>query len=95
MLTLAKRFLRQILDGMQEQIIAGVPVVVLEPNCAAVFRDELRNLLPHDEDATRLSRQTYLLSEFLQHTARDRGSRSRPASGRCCRRCDRRTATRS
>jgi FAD/FMN-containing dehydrogenase/Fe-S oxidoreductase len=66
MLTLAKRFLRQILTGMEEQIRAGLPVVALEPSCAAVFRDELRNLLPNDEDAVRLSGQTYLLAEFLE-----------------------------
>ena len=71
MLTLAKRFLHQILDGMAEQIEAGVPVVALEPSCGAVFRDELRNLIPNDENAVRLSEQTFLLSEFLQHHAPD------------------------
>jgi Fe-S oxidoreductase len=30
-----------------------------------VFRDEMRELLPDREDAKRLSRQTFLLSEFL------------------------------
>ncbi|MGH2866346.1 MAG: FAD-binding and (Fe-S)-binding domain-containing protein [Solirubrobacteraceae bacterium] len=69
MLTLAKRFLGQILEGMQEQILAGVPLVVLEPSCGAVFRDELRNMLPNDEDAVRLSQQTYLLAEFLERHA--------------------------
>lgn len=33
----------------------------LEPSCAAVFRDELKNLLPHDEEAQWLSKQTFLL----------------------------------
>jgi Fe-S oxidoreductase len=33
----------------------------------AVFRDELGNLFPHDERARRLSRQTFLLSEFLDN----------------------------
>lgn len=37
----------------------------LEPSCIAVFRDELINLFPDDEDARRLHRQTFLLSEFL------------------------------
>ncbi|MGH2864532.1 MAG: FAD-binding and (Fe-S)-binding domain-containing protein [Solirubrobacteraceae bacterium] len=69
MLSLAKRFLRQILDGMRAEIQAGIPLVVLEPSCGAVFRDELRNLLPNDEDAVRLSAQTYLLSEFLAEQA--------------------------
>jgi Fe-S oxidoreductase len=44
-------------------------VVVLEPGCASVFRDELRNLFPKDPRATRLASQTYLLSEFLERQA--------------------------
>jgi Fe-S oxidoreductase len=40
-------------------------VVGLEPSCVAVFRDEMVNLFPHDEDAKRLSEQSFLLSEFL------------------------------
>jgi Fe-S oxidoreductase len=41
-------------------------VVGLEPSCVAVFRDELTNLFPHDQRAQALSRQTFLLSEFLE-----------------------------
>jgi len=37
----------------------------------AVFRDELVNMLPHDEDAKRLSLQTLTLAEFLEAHARD------------------------
>lgn len=65
----AKRWLRQILEIMREEIRAGTPVVVLEPSCAAVFRDELINLFPHDEDAKRLQSQTYLLGEFITQKA--------------------------
>ena len=35
------------------------PIVGLEPSCVAVFRDELPNLFPDDEDAQRLRRQTF------------------------------------
>ncbi len=69
MLDLAKRFLRDILATLREPIRAGVPVVVLEPSCLAVFRDELRNLLPHDEDARRLCEQSFLIDEFLERRA--------------------------
>jgi Fe-S oxidoreductase len=69
MLDLAKRLLGQILQALRPQIEAGVPVIGLEPSCVAVFRDELTNLFPHNEDAKRLSKKTYLLSEFLEHTA--------------------------
>jgi FAD/FMN-containing dehydrogenase/Fe-S oxidoreductase len=65
MLTLAKTMLLRILDALRPQIRAGVRVIGLEPSCVSVFRDELVNMLPNDEDAKRVSRQTSLLSEFL------------------------------
>jgi len=68
-LDLAKKFLRNILATLHPQIEAGIPLVGLEPSCAAVFRDELKNLFPHDEDAKRLASQTFLLSEFLEKKA--------------------------
>jgi Fe-S oxidoreductase len=61
----AQALLRQILDTLQEDIRGGVPIIGLEPACTAVFRDELTNLYPFDEDAKRLSRQTFTLAEFL------------------------------
>ncbi|PYR58314.1 MAG: FAD-binding oxidoreductase, partial [Acidobacteria bacterium] len=61
----AKRLLRDILDELRPHLEAGTPIVVLEPSCLAVFRDELVNLFPDDEDAKRLSRQSFLLAEFL------------------------------
>ncbi len=69
MLAQAKRFLRNALAGLRDEIRAGIPMVVLEPSCAAVFRDELVNLFPDDGDAGKLSRQTYVLSEFLREKA--------------------------
>ena len=35
----------------------------------AAFRDELINLYPMDEDAKRLSKNTFILSEFLMQKA--------------------------
>ena len=69
MLDRAKRLLLKTLDTLSPEIDADVPVVVLEPSCAAVFRDELINLFPEDDRAQRLSRQTFLLSEFLEKKA--------------------------
>jgi Fe-S oxidoreductase len=66
MLTTAERLLRQILETLQPQITAGIPIVGLEPSCIAVFRDELTNLFPNDENAQRLKKQAFLLSEFLE-----------------------------
>ncbi len=65
MLTEAKRYLKKIMDALGAEIDAGLPIVVLEPSCASVFRDELRNLFPHDERTSRLRQQVFLLSEFL------------------------------
>jgi Fe-S oxidoreductase len=69
LLDAAKRYLRRILQELGPQIDAGRPLVVLEPSCASVFRDELRNLFPTDGRADRLRRQTVLLSEWLEHHA--------------------------
>jgi FAD/FMN-containing dehydrogenase/Fe-S oxidoreductase len=66
MLDRAQALLLQILDELSPEIEAGIPVVGLEPSCVSVFRDELLNLFPHDERAQALSRQTFLLSEFLE-----------------------------
>jgi FAD/FMN-containing dehydrogenase/Fe-S oxidoreductase len=69
MLASARRFLRRILDALREPIRAGIPVVVLEPGCASVFRDELGNLFPNDRDARRLGKQALTLAEFLVREA--------------------------
>jgi Fe-S oxidoreductase len=69
MLGLAKRQLGQIVEALRPQIRAGIPMVGLEPSCTAVFRDELLNLFPHDEDARRLQAQTLTLAEFLTEKA--------------------------
>ncbi len=65
MLHSAERLLRRILETLRPAIRAGAPVIGMEPSCLAVFRDELPNLFPHDEDAKRLAKQSFLLSEFL------------------------------
>ena len=65
----AKQYLERIMSVLTTQIDAGIPVVVLEPSCASVFRDELRNLFPLDARATKLRGQTFLLSEFLERHA--------------------------
>jgi len=70
MLDRAKQLLLEILDALETEIEQGIPIVVLEPSCAAVFRDELLNLFPKDERARRLSQQTFLLSEFLEKKAK-------------------------
>ena len=71
MLDEAKEYLQNILEALCEPIDAGVPIVVLEPSCASVFRDELCNLFPENPRAARLRSHTFLLSEFLMDHAPD------------------------
>jgi FAD/FMN-containing dehydrogenase/Fe-S oxidoreductase len=71
MLGSARRLLASALDVLSEPIERGVPLVVLEPSCAAVFRDELPELFPRDERAARLSGSTRLLGGFLEAEAAD------------------------
>ncbi|HXZ13377.1 MAG TPA: FAD-linked oxidase C-terminal domain-containing protein [Candidatus Sulfotelmatobacter sp.] len=71
MLERAKDYLRNVMNALAEPIESGLPMVVLEPSCASVFRDELRNLFPKDARAERLRSQTFLLSEFLERSAPD------------------------
>lgn len=73
MLDTARRWLAQILVALRPAIRADIPVVVLEPSCCAVFRDEMLNLFSNNLDARRLARNTFLLSEFLErNTSGDR-----------------------
>jgi len=67
----AKKMLLEILDVLRPHIRNGISVVGLEPSCVSVFRDELVNMLPDDEDAKRLSGQTFLLTEFLAKKVKD------------------------
>ncbi|MBI3478590.1 MAG: FAD-binding protein [Acidobacteria bacterium] len=71
MLDRAKSLLLEIMDELLPEIEAKIPIVVLEPSCAAVFRDELVNLFPNDARARALSQQVMLLSEFLEQRAPD------------------------
>jgi FAD/FMN-containing dehydrogenase/Fe-S oxidoreductase len=63
----AKELLHQIMDALKDDIRNGVPIVGIEPSCTAVFRDELHNLFPDDDLATRLMKQTFTLPEFLMN----------------------------
>lgn len=66
MLKTAKGLWRQMLGELQPLLKEGIAVVGLEPSCIAAFRDELTNLFPEEPDARRLSRQAFMLSEFLE-----------------------------
>lgn len=67
----AKALLVEILDGLQQEITDGTPIVGLEPSCVAVFRDELPDMLHDDPRAKKLSKQVFVLSEFLQQADKE------------------------
>ncbi|MGQ0752695.1 MAG: FAD-binding and (Fe-S)-binding domain-containing protein [Betaproteobacteria bacterium] len=69
MLKRAKRYLAEILDTLDADIRKGTPIIGLEPACVSVFRVELLELFPFDEQAKRLAVQTLHLSEFLAQQA--------------------------
>src|SRR4029077_19811968 len=70
MLDRARSLLLDIMDELLPEVEARIPIIVLEPSCAAVFRDELTNLFPKDERALALSQQVFLLSDFLEQHAK-------------------------
>ncbi|HET7481795.1 MAG TPA: FAD-binding and (Fe-S)-binding domain-containing protein [Actinomycetota bacterium] len=65
MLDDAKALLRNAVNVLKPEILAGSTIVGIEPSCIATFRDELRDLFPSDSDAQRLAENTRTFSEFL------------------------------
>jgi FAD/FMN-containing dehydrogenase/Fe-S oxidoreductase len=65
MLELAKSKLRSAVATLAPFVRNGIPIICLEPSTVSVYRDELRNLFPHDIDASRLRDNIMLFSEYL------------------------------
>lgn len=66
MLDLARKQLRATMRALDPAVQRKLPVVVLEPSCAASFRDELKELFPGDPRAEYLSRNVLTFGEFLR-----------------------------
>jgi FAD/FMN-containing dehydrogenase/Fe-S oxidoreductase len=66
MLDPARARLVDILDALAPDMARGLPLVGLEPSCMSSFRDELPHLIPSDERAHYLARNSFLLGEFLE-----------------------------
>ena len=64
-LDMAERYLQRTLKVLAPHIAEGTPMVVLEPSCCSVFRDEMHSLFPESKEASRLAENTFTLSEFL------------------------------
>jgi FAD/FMN-containing dehydrogenase/Fe-S oxidoreductase len=69
-LGMARRWAEDMLVKLRPYIQASIPMVVLEPSCWAVFKDELTNILPpQTEDAVRLQKNTFTFADFLKKKA--------------------------
>jgi Fe-S oxidoreductase len=64
-LDMAKSYLQRELTALEPYIAAGTPMIVLEPSCCSVFRDEMHSWFPDAENARKLAENTFTLSEFL------------------------------
>jgi FAD/FMN-containing dehydrogenase/Fe-S oxidoreductase len=64
-LDMAERYLLDLMNVLRPALEAKVPIVVLEPSCWSVMRDEVNELFPHRADTHHLMENTFLLAEFL------------------------------
>lgn len=67
MLDLAKANLEMILQQLALPLSKGMPIVVLEPSCLSVFRDEMPGLFPDDHRAKQMTQSLMTLSELVKH----------------------------
>lgn len=86
-LDMAKAYLRRNLAALRPHISTNTPMVVLEPSCCSVFRDELHNLFPESTEARQVADNTFTLSEFLEKKSPDyqppKVNRSAIVQGHC------------
>jgi FAD/FMN-containing dehydrogenase/Fe-S oxidoreductase len=65
MIDKAKANLEKILDQLEDPLKQQSLIVVLEPSCLSVFRDEMPGLFPKDKRAEQLKSSVVTLSEFI------------------------------
>ena len=61
----ARTTLSRILDNFQPHVPDAAPVLVLEPSCLSVFKDELLRLFPDDPRAQALGTKSCTISSYL------------------------------
>lgn len=62
----AKKQLANILDNFYKHLPQGSTVVVIEPSCLSVFKDELQRQFADDDRAAKLLLRTHTLAHFLK-----------------------------
>ena len=65
-LEMAQSYLWRNLEALAPHLDEGTAVVVLEPSCCSVFRDEMHGLFPESMQARYLAENTFTLAEFLE-----------------------------
>jgi FAD/FMN-containing dehydrogenase/Fe-S oxidoreductase len=69
----AEKYLLNLMKVLRPALDAKTPIVVLEPSCWSVMRDEVNELFPERPDTHHLMENTFLLAEFLEkHSDADR-----------------------
>jgi len=58
--------LKEAIELLAPFVREGIPVIVLEPSTASVLRDDIESLLPQHRDGQRVSKNTFLFSEFVE-----------------------------
>jgi len=71
LLDTARGYMANVLDRIAPQIEAGLPFIFLEPSCASIFKDEALELFPNDARAQKMSKQVWLLADWLAANAPD------------------------
>ena len=69
-LDMAKQYLERIFDLLTPYDGKSIPIVVLEPSCWSVLRDEIHGLFPERKEARQIMQNTFLLPEFLVEKAK-------------------------
>ncbi|HEU5403281.1 MAG TPA: FAD-linked oxidase C-terminal domain-containing protein, partial [Terriglobales bacterium] len=68
-LDMAKQYLERIFRLLTPYVSQGIPIVVLEPSCWSVLRDEINGLFPERKETHMIMENTFLFSEFLMKKA--------------------------
>ncbi len=61
----AKQHLRQVMKLLVPYVERQIPIVLLEPSCWSVLRDEIHGLFPERKETRQIMENAFLLSEFL------------------------------
>jgi FAD/FMN-containing dehydrogenase/Fe-S oxidoreductase len=64
-LDMAEKYLLRLMKVLRPVLDSKTPIVVLEPSCWSVMKDEVNELFPDRADARHLIQNTFLLGEFI------------------------------